>query len=572
MKRKERKQSLNARWSLVALFALGFLFVCLCMGGATLLERIANRTSQQTPVVEVDPRNATLTLAYSPEKAVLMRQLAERFNSQDLRTADRERMQVEMVELTPDVMVEEAVGPAPRFQAMTPDSSLWIDQLDRRWAAQQQVEEGAIAPSLVGESVRYAVSPVVLAMWEDVARDLGWPEQPVGWQTIQARATNDPDFRWSHPSTSQASGLLATLAEFYAGAGKTRGLTVEDATAQSTLDYVSAIERTVKFYGEGESAILERIQKDGRDFLDAFVAQEQLVVNYNRQKPSNRLVAVYPDEGTLWADHPLVLLESSALTDNQRQTFRALRDFVQSPDAQAAVLEAGFRPSDLSIPLEGSPIAPANGADASQPQTTLQMPGPAVVDVVQNAWQYTKRKTNVYLVVDTSGSMEGEKLATAKAALNEFLGQIKGNQERVGLVEFSSSVNNIDTLDELGNNRQRLGSTVDNLTAGGNTALLDGVRAAYVRLQQQGDPERINAIVAMTDGLENNSSISLDELRQEIEAGNRDGVPVVIFAIAFGDDADYDTLRAIAEASGGQVRTGDLDTIRQLYKILSSYF
>ena len=235
-------------------------------------------------------------------------------------------------------------------------------------------------------------------------------------------------------------------------------------------------------------------------------------------------------------------------------------------------MEAGFRPSDLSIPLEGSPIAPANGADASQPQTTLQMPGPAVVDVVQNAWQYTKRKTNVYLVVDTRGSMEGEKLATAKAALNEFLGQIKGNQERVGLVEFSSSVNNIDLLDELGNNRQRLGSTVDNLTAGGNTALLDGVRAAYVRLQQQGDPDRINAIVAMTDGLENNSSISLDALRQEIEAGNRDGVPVVIFAIAFGDDADYDTLRAIAEASGGQVRTGDLNTIRQLYKLLSSYF
>ena len=121
MKRKERKQSPNARWSLVALFALGFVFVCLCIGGATLLERIANRTSQQTPVVEVDPRNATLTLAYSPEKAVLMRQLAERFNSQDLRTADRQRMQVELVELTPDVMVEEALGPAPRFQAMTPD-------------------------------------------------------------------------------------------------------------------------------------------------------------------------------------------------------------------------------------------------------------------------------------------------------------------------------------------------------------------------------------------------------------------------------------------------------------------
>jgi Ca-activated chloride channel family protein len=281
---------------------------------------------------------------------------------------------------------------------------------------------------------------------------------------------------------------------------------------------------------------------------------------------------VYPAEGTLWADHPLVLLEQVQLTDNQRQTFRAFRDFLQSPEAQQLVLEAGFRPADLSIPLAGSPIAAANGVDPAQPQTTLQMPGPAVVDVVQNAWQFTKRKANVYLVVDTSGSMEGDKLEAARAALWEFLGQIKGDQEQVGLVEFSSFVNNIDPLQELGTSRRDLEVTIDGLVAGGDTALLDGVRAAYVRLQDEADAERINAIVVMTDGRENASAISLPELGQEIARGNRDGVPVVIFAIAFGEDADYDMVRAIAEASGGQVRQGDLESIRQLYRILSSYF
>jgi Ca-activated chloride channel family protein len=275
----------------------------------------------------------------------------------------------------------------------------------------------------------------------------------------------------------------------------------------------------------------------------------------------------------LWADHPLVLLERAQLTNNQRQTFRALRDFLQSPEAQQLVLDAGFRPADLSISLDGSPIAAASGVDPAQPQTTLQMPGPAVVDVVQNAWQFTKRKANVYLVVDTSGSMEeSDKLEAARAALREFLGQIKGDQERVGLVEFSSFVNNIDPLQELGINRGTLGATVDGLQAGGDTALLDGVRAAYVRLQDEADAGRINAIVVMTDGKENASAISLPELRQEIMDGNRDGVPVVIFAIAFGEDADYDMLQAIAEASGGQVRQGDLESIRQLYRVLSSYF
>ncbi len=566
--RQPRKTSY--RGPIIAALALVLLvFICLCAVVLALLPD--SSTVTETPAAPADARNATLTLAYTPDKAELMRTLVDNFNRQNLRTADRQPMQVQLVELTPDVMIEEALA-SPSFQAMSPDSSLWLDQLDRRWGQGQQVQEGAIAPSLVGESVRYAVSPVVLAAWEDVARGLGWPDQPVGWQSVQQRAASDANFRWSHPSTNVASGLLATLAEFYAGAGKTRGLTEADATAQSTLDYVAAIERTVKFYGEGEAAIMQRIRQEGRNFLDLFVAQEHLVVNYNRQSPRDRLVALYPVEGTLWADHPLALLETGSLTDNQRQTWRALRDYVQSPEAQRTVLESGFRPADLSVSLEGSPIALANGVDPSQPQTTLQVPGPAVVDVVQNVWQYTKRKANIFLVVDTSGSMQGEKMAAAQAALREFMAQIKGDQERVGLVEFGSTVNNIAALDELASNRSQIERSIDQLEAYGNTALLDAVRTAYVRLQQLNDRERINAIVVMTDGRENNSLTTLRQLRQEIERGNSQGVPVVIFAIAFGDDADYNVLRAIAETSGGQVRQGDLNTIRQLYRLLSSYF
>jgi hypothetical protein len=49
-------------------------------------------------------------------------------------------------------------------------------------------------------------------------------------------------------------------------------------------------------------------------------------------------------------------------------------------------------------------------------------------------------------------------------------------------------------------------------------------------------------------------------------------VPVAVFAIAYGKDADYKTLQSLADSTGGQVREGNLDTIRQLYKILSTYF
>ena len=517
-------------------------------------------------------RNATLTLAYSPEKGQMLQILVDQFNRQNLRTADGQAMQVKLVEMNPEDMVSAALED-PTFQALTPDSMLWLDQLDRQWALRQQVEAGQIAPRRVGEATRYAVSPIVIAAWETVARDLGWP-QPVGWNTIQKRAADDASFKWNHASTGHASGLLATLAEFYAGAGKTRGLTADDATAQTTLDYVRNIERTVKYYGEGELTVIERAQKEGRSFLDAFVVQEQLVVRFNRDQRGEKLVALYPTEGTLWADHPLALLELPSLSANQRRTYQALREFLLNADSQKLVLSYGYRPADLSIALDSadSPLTVTNGVDPKQPQTTLQMPPAAVVEVVQNVWYYTKRLTNVFLVVDTSGSMRGEKLDAAKTALGAFLAQIKGSQERIGLVEFSGQVNNVIELEELGRTRDTLDSAIAALNANGDTALLDGVRTAYQRLQERGDKERINAIVAMTDGRENASSVSLNTLVREIQRGNQTGVPVVIFCIAYGSDADYDTLRAMADASGGQVREGTEQTIRELYKLLSSYF
>lgn len=518
------------------------------------------------------PNDATLTVAYSPEKARLLQVLVEQFNRQDMRTPDGERMQVELTKMNPEEMVS-AVLAGPEFQALTPDSGLWLEQIDRQWLARQTIEEGQIAPRLVGESTRYAISPIVIAAWENVARELGWPA-PVSWQAIQQRATGDPDFKWNHPATSHASGLLATLAEFYAGAGKTRGLTEADATAQSTLDYVRDIERTVKFYGEGELAVIERAQQEGPSFLDAFVTQEQLVVRFNEESNQDRLVAMYPAEGTLWADHPLALLELPTVTANQRRTYQALREFLLSPEAQQTVLANGYRPADLSIALDssGSPLTAANGVNPQEPQTTLQIPSPAVVEVVQNAWYYTKRLANVFLVVDTSGSMRGEKLAAAQEALQTFLDQIVNDRERIGMIEFSDQVNHVVELDELANNRDVLQFDIDNLQAGGNTALLDAVRAAYRRMQREGDPERINAIVAMTDGRENQSAVTLDQLVREISQGNAEGVPVIVFSIAYGDDADYDVLTALANASGGQVREGSTETIQQLYKILSSYF
>jgi Ca-activated chloride channel homolog len=549
------------------LLVLGlFLVIGVCCASWAVLSRLVDGGQQAaTP----DISSSSLVAAYSPEKELAFRALVDGFNQQRFESTDGERMSVSALPMGPEAMIDAVLqGDAP-FQALAPDSTIWLGQLDEEWQAATNSE--ALA---VGEIVRFAVSPVVIAMWEETAREMGWPDGAVSWQDLLSRAQADPSFRWSHPSTNSASGLLATLAEFYAAAGKSRGLTIEDVQAQETLDYVAALERTVRYYGEGnEPALIERALAEGRNFLDAFVVQEQMVVYFNTHRQDQpRLVAIYPREGTLWEDHPLALLEVASPTPLQRQTFARFRDYLLSPEAQQLILGHGYRPADLSTPLEGpeSPLTLENGVDPSQPATTLQVPSAQVVAVVRDVWWYTKRHTNVYLVVDTSGSMRGEKLDQAKMALQAFLQQIEGDMERVGLVRFSTYVDVPVYLDELGRNRAVLESAVAGLRAEGDTALLDGVYEAHRRLQELGDTERINAIVVMTDGQENRSSISLRRLVRELEV--QEPVPVVVFCIAYGRDADLVTLRAIAEPTGGQVREGDLETIRDLYQILSTYF
>jgi len=560
----KRRSDSGVRTVLVVLLVLLFLMIGLCCGTYALLSRLFDGGEEPTLSVP----EAALTVAYSPEKGLVFRELVDRFNVQGQETPEGQRVTVEAVSLDPEAMVNAVLDGGATFQAMTPDSSIWLGQLDGAWYDEAGTEA-------VGETARYAVSPVVIAMWEGLAREMGWPNQPISWQDLLVRAQADPKFRWSHPSTSSASGLLATLAEFYAGAGKTRGLTIEDVTAQETLDYVAALEKTVRYYGEGdEPAIIERALQEGRDFLDAFVVQEQMVTHFNtrRGEGQERLIAIHPAEGALWEDHPLALLETGDLTPLQRQTFARFRDYLLSPEAQQLILSHGYRPADLSIPLDGpaSPLTAENGVDPSEPNTSLQIPNASIIEVVRDVWWYTKRHTNVYLVVDTSGSMRDEKLAQAQEALRIFLGQIKGEQERVGLIEFASRVNTVVTLDELGRSRTALELAVDGLQAEGDTALLDAVFVAQQQLKELGDTERINAVVVMTDGRENNSWIDLRNLVQELRKDS--GVPVVVFAIAYGQDADMEVLRIIAESTGGQVREGDLETIEDLYKILSTYF
>lgn len=584
---KQNSSGINRRAILIGISALILgMVVCVssAVGGGMWLLGFVGGPRQEvggiSPTWSTD--SAELTIAASPVMAPVLEEMAGRFNSLDQRTPDGRKMVVWIVATVPERMVDAALD-MPTFQAMSPDSSLWLDQLEQAWRERRGADTGGsaipIGSSRTSGQIRYAVSPIVIAAWESVARELGWPAQTVGWQDIQNKATADANFKWNHAATNNASGLLATLAEFYAGAGLTRGLTVEAATDPATLEYVQAVEATVRFYGEGEEVIVARLAQEGRAFLDAFVAQERVVIDWNANQRGERLVAIYPAEGTLWTDHPLALLELGtrpnelAVTDNQRLTYHAFAEFLQDAAAQQRFLELGYRPADLTIELDG-PGSPFQGNDAvdwRQPQTTLQMPPPSVIEVVRNVWYYTKRPTNVYLVVDTSGSMAGTKMARTREALTAFVNQIQGDRDRVGIIEFGSGTKSFTPLRVLDSSaRNDTLRIIQNMDAAGGTALIDAVYVAIDDLLAQADDGAINAVVVMTDGQENESFYRITDLDRLLNSAT--GRAPVVFTIGFGRDADEPLLREIARLGQGEYRRADETDIEELYRLISTYF
>ena len=194
--------------------------------------------------------------------------------------------------------------------------------------------------------------------------------------------------------------------------------------------------------------------------------------------------------------------------------------------------------------------------------------------MVQNVWWYTKRPTNVVLVVDTSGSMEdGNKMEATQQALQAFLDNIRGDRDQVALIEFGTEIKRVEPLQPLTDEGRDLPGEGHPAPAAPGQH-----RDARRRLggppadpATQDDREAINAIVVMSDGLENASShVPTTNCGAPSRTTSRGSI--VVFTIGFGDNADVKLLQEVALIGGGQFRSADETDIEELYRIISTYF
>jgi VWFA-related protein len=125
------------------------------------------------------------------------------------------------------------------------------------------------------------------------------------------------------------------------------------------------------------------------------------------------------------------------------------------------------------------------------------------------------------IVLDASGSMVGEKMSSALAAVDRFLTTLLAPEDEIFLYKFSHFP---ELLQDWTSDRQRLSRVVRRINAGGGTAMLDAL-AESVPLAQTGQ-HRKRAVLLISDGNDTDSQSSQNEVKQLIRESE-----VMVYAI-----------------------------------------
>ncbi len=565
----------------------------------------------------------TVDTAVSPEKLDLLTALAESFNRRNERVGgdcvvvrvQKKSSGVGMSALA-NGWDERTDGPKPVI--WSPAASSWGAILNQRLA-----DRGAAAMTSP-DAQPFMLTPLVIAMPKPMANAMGYPATPVEWSDI-LRLAQDPQgwALYGHPEWGpfrlgktnpnfSTSGLSALIAQNYAAVGKTQDLTSEDLTNPATVEFNRGIESAVVHYGDITMTFLNNWYRADRrgtalTYASAVAVEEKSVIDYNAgnpdgvldpgeepRKPKTPLVAVYPAEGTLYSDSPFFILDAPWVTDAKRQAATKFQEFVQEPANQRRVLKFGFRPANPKVSI-AAPVDAAHGVDPSQPATLLQVPRPKVMVDLLDQWAVNRKTARVLIVLDVSGSMgdsagadsSDTKLELAKRAAVQALDDFKDDDE-VGLRIFSTGLGpdqsrmylDLVPIGAIGQNREMLKRQIGNLIPTNGTPLFDVAAASYRDVLNGYDPARINAVLLLTDG-RNDDGNSADDRRQEsnlltqIRQGStgENAKPVRVFTIGYGADADMPSLRSMAEASNAAAYNAtDASSISEVFTQVVSNF
>jgi len=419
---------------------------------------------------------------------------------------------------------------------------------------------------------RIMLSPVVLGVRSSKARAFGWVGNPnVTWVDVAAKVrSGDLHYAMTNPTASN-SGFSAVIGVAAALSGSTDALRAGEVDTRALRDFFQGQQLTA-----GSSGWLAEAYVRDQDRLDGIINYESILLSLNRSGQLREpLVLVYPREGIVTADYPLVLLNAA-----KRDAYNRLVAYLRGADFQRTIMTRTWR----------RPVNPDVALDPAFPRNLIvELPFPTdlgVVDRILDSYLSDQRRpAHAFFLLDVSGSMSGDRLADLESALGALAGDdpsLTGRfakfqpRELVTMATFSDDIEEQREFD-LGSAarapavRGEIRAFAQTLRAGGGTALFSSLQALYREALQarSRDPQRYYSIVLMTDG-ESNRGISVDEFRTFYQSLPADQQDLKVFAIRFGE-ANSRQLQEVTELTGGRLFQGSAGQLATVFKEIRGY-
>jgi Ca-activated chloride channel family protein len=170
------------------------------------------------------------------------------------------------------------------------------------------------------------------------------------------------------------------------------------------------------------------------------------------------------------------------------------------------------------------------------------------VGLIGEAVRSTDRvPVNVAIVLDKSGSMSGDKLRKAKEAAMMAVDRL-GPDDIVSIIAYDTSVRVIVPATKAAD-KQPILDGIARLTPAGNTALFAGVSKGADELRKFLDPNKVNRLVLLSDGLANVGPSSPGELVSL--GGTLSRMGITITTLGLGLDYNEDLMQGLARSADG---------------------
>ncbi|GIH12501.1 hypothetical protein Raf01_06730 [Rugosimonospora africana] len=442
-----------------------------------------------------------------------------------------------------------------------PDSSFWLERI--------RMVNANIVPA-VAQSV--GQSPVVLAVPQPLAKQvLGWPNAKVTWAGLLQKMTSGTGLKAGIVDPQRDAAGLSGLLALSAAAASSGGVQAQQATV-AALRGLANNRSTVRadLVGRFPRAADATTLAGG---LAAAPLSEQAVIAYNAAQPPVPLAAVYLNPAPPALDYPYAVLPSA--TNQAVSAANDLLGQLTGAPYRTALAQHGLRTADgtTAAGFANQPGAPTSATPAGSAD-------PAVISQLLNTWSAVTQAGRILAVLDVSGSMKTQVPTAGNKSREEVTVQaaagglsLFGDDWSVGLWEFSTKLNGsipykqLVPIGPVSSQRAALAAGLNGIRpTNGDTGLYDTVLAAYKQVQANWDPAKVNSIVLMTDGQNDNpGGLTLDQLIQQLKKTVDPQRKVEVIAIGIGE-ASQAELQQITNVTSGQVFfASDPSKINQIF-------